>query len=204
MAAQLKGLAGKLRKIGGIQSLDFGKKRVQVGSVSGSGARDAESTDNRDPPAVERIPIVNEPVPGSDGPAGVGYQRGPVIDKGPEELFRKRKETADSAHVSGEPVAKRGAPTPKTFKHWLSSLPAEDRKVEMFDNYVSAHDMRVYQRESLETFIANLFDDVTLVSSSFFCIFTCVFVLVFFLMCLLFSVELPCFRLGYHCGESEE
>lgn len=42
MAAQLKDLAGKLRGIGGVQSLDFGKKKG--GSVSGSGARDVQSS----------------------------------------------------------------------------------------------------------------------------------------------------------------
>lgn len=43
MSAQLKDLVRKLRKIGGVQSFDLGKKRGE-GSVSGSGTRDAESS----------------------------------------------------------------------------------------------------------------------------------------------------------------
>lgn len=34
----------------------------------------------------------------------------------------------------------------------------------MFDNYVSPQDMRVFTKETLDVFIANLVDDVTRVS----------------------------------------
>lgn len=44
----------------------------------------------------------------------------------------------------------------------------EDRKVEMFDNYVSPQDMKTFKKESLDIFIENLVDDVTRV-----CIYYC-------------------------------
>lgn len=57
MSVQLKDLAGKLRNIGGAQSLDSRKNKS--GSVLGSGARDAKSSGLVNPPET----VLNEPIP---------------------------------------------------------------------------------------------------------------------------------------------
>lgn len=167
MAAQLKDLASKLRKIGGVQSLDFGKKNGV--STSGDGAHDAGSSG----PADMFARGVPEAIPVTDPLVEVGEKVETEMDKEAEPLVRKRKESDDVGRTSDVPPAKRnaggersaGGPSPKTFKHWLSSLPAEDWKVEMFDNYVSAQDSRVFAKETLDVYLANLIDDVTWVGN---------------------------------------
>lgn len=60
-----------------------------------------------------------------------------------------------------EPAAE--GPFPQKLKQWISSLPAEDRCRELFENYASVHEKRKFRREGFEDFLNQLMDDVTTV-----------------------------------------
>lgn len=89
------------------------------------------------------------------------------VEDDPNQLTRKRKKDIEATTVSDFPPANKfdtgerssRIPEPNSFKHWLSSMPDEDQKVEMFDNYVSPQDMRTFKKETLDIFIAYLVDD---------------------------------------------
>lgn len=86
MADQLKDLAGKLRKIGGVQSLDLRKRRNLV-STSASTNRDAESSGlvQQDQQAM------SEKVPVTDASVDVEAAIDPAVEEDQDPLVRKRK-----------------------------------------------------------------------------------------------------------------
>lgn len=144
--------------------------------MCGSGARDAESSGPVNPSEQvinETISVVQSPV---DVDVDVDVAKNAGVEEDPNQLIRKRKEVVDAAQVSDVPSAKKAATGERSSrtsepKHWLASMPPEDRKVEMFDNYVSPRDTRTFKKETLEIFIANLVDDVTRISIYHFLLF---------------------------------
>lgn len=120
MAAQLKDLAFKLKKIGGVQTLDSWKKKKL--SDSGSHGNDFGSTGLvADPVLVETVPSAEEE----------------NLEAGGEALKRRKigepvygDTSAPAAVVEKPPLpgSSVGASIPRNLKEWIASIPAADRR----------------------------------------------------------------------------
>lgn len=113
----------------------------------------------------------------------------PVNEEAPDvetsHLARKRKEHPEAggsgvAVDMDAPSPKRvtsktfaNAPAPTTVKAWMASIPAEDRRHELFENYTSTQEKRRFKRESFDDFVDQLMDEVTLVCPSLLLLLIC-------------------------------
>ncbi|XP_074325211.1 uncharacterized protein LOC141662057 [Apium graveolens] len=157
MSAQLKDLSAKLRRIGGMTSVDVGKKKVGEGDDA---ARKAA------PSRPGRTTIV------IDEPRSEDVQQGDVIRV---PMPRKRKGVpASSGDKSGDvsegPVSKKAAidlapDTPETLKALLASFTPDVRRRELFENYASTAERKKYRKEPLDDFLVGLQEDITAANS---------------------------------------
>lgn len=126
MAEQLKDLASRLKNIGGIQNLDSGKKKVNP---------ETGANVDQDGPTMPINEFVASDVEASTETAA-----------GSDVVLLSRKRTRgdsgtsdDDAGESGAAVKKAtvepvpDAPVPRNLKQWISSLPPEDRRRELFE-----------------------------------------------------------------------
>lgn len=153
MDSQLKDLGFWLKKIGGVQVLDSGKRKKNFDSRFLG--HDTGSTG-----PVENLVVTETVRSAKEDPEVVG-----------EPLNRRRTDlpvadipattVVEGPYVSG-PSASVAAL--QTLKDWISSIPAAHRRHELFDNYTSPQEKRKFKRESFDGFVGTLTDKVTLVS----------------------------------------
>lgn len=157
MASQLKDLAFRLKKIGGVQALDSGKRKNT--SASGSHGHDTGSTG-----PVENS-VVTEPVLSAEEDPEVQGKSLKRIRTDPPVVGEGVNTTATIvAERPPVPGPSASATTLQTPNDWISSIPATDRKQELFDNYDSPQKKRILKRESFDKFVGRLTDKMTLVS----------------------------------------
>ncbi|XP_074378936.1 uncharacterized protein LOC141720428 isoform X2 [Apium graveolens] len=157
MSAQLKDLSAKLRRIGGMTSLDAGKKKVGEGDDAARKAAPSR-------PGRTTI-VINEP-------RAEDMQQGDVIRV---PAPRKRKSapagSGDKGNdVSEGPVLKKAvvdlAPdTPETLKALLASFTPETRRRELFENYASTAERKKYRKEPLDDFLVGHQEEITAANS---------------------------------------
>lgn len=160
MADQLKDIVARLQKVGGLQSMDTGKKKKTL-PEDGSQGRDAGSTG---------------PVNGM-GPFSLNPSQEETPESLVERLARKRKDhpedgvsdvaikVPNAAEVApGTSVSPGVVPAPpSTLKDWISSIPPPMRRKELFDKYAFIQEKWRFRKENFDDFLQRLTDEVTLV-----------------------------------------
>ncbi|KAL8115645.1 hypothetical protein AgCh_022230 [Apium graveolens] len=155
MSAQLKDLSAKLRRIGGMTSLDSGKKKVSEGEDAARKAapsRPGRTTIVINEPQAEDVQQgdatrVPAPRKRKSAPAGSG-------EKGGE---------GSEGHVAKKAAVELAPDTPETLKALLASFTPETRRREHFENYASTAERKKYRNEPLDDFLAGLQEDITAV-----------------------------------------
>lgn len=143
MVDQLKDLTAHHQKIGELQSLDSGKKDKSSQGYSFL-ARDAGSTG----PVNDPGPVLSQLSP--EGTPEVQVDRLARKKKGHPEDVDSGAEVVHQALILDKVPGTSNAPLPpppSNLKDWISTIPPPMRRRELFYNYASIQEKRIFRRE---------------------------------------------------------